>query len=289
MTPDDRRRRRPRAAAGPTGSPGEPAATDLRLNRLLARAGLGSRRAVETLITSGRVRVDDEVVTDLGRRVDPRRQRVSVDREPVELPQDFRVYAFHKPKGVVSTLKPQGGQSGLAEFRDAAGLPPRFTPVGRLDADTSGLLLWTDDGDLGQALQRPSTGVWKRYRVVCQRPLGENDARRLTRGELELDGRRLRPCRLHVDAPGDGRHWLLDLHEGRNRQIRRMFAAVGNRVVSLEREAVGPVELGRLHEGGFRRLTAAEEAALRSAAGVARPGRGDPGADERARRDRAGR
>jgi pseudouridine synthase len=247
-------------------------AAGLRLNRYLARAGYGSRRAVEQLIRQGRVGVDGETVTDLGRRVDPRRQTVTVDGLPLELPDRFRIYAFHKPIGVVSTLRPQGRQRGLAEFRAAAELPESLMPVGRLDADTSGLLLWTDDGDLSQALQRPASGVWKRYRVVCRRPAAPAVVRQFTEGGLVLDGRPLRPCRIEYDRPHDGRHWLFELQEGRNRQIRRMFAAVGNAVERLERIAVGPVRLGRLHEGGFRRLKADEVERLRCAAAGGSPG-----------------
>lgn len=252
--------------AEPDGPPDHLNGEILRLNRLLARAGHGSRRSVEALVTGGRVRVDGEVVRDLGRRVDPVRQRVEVDGEVLRLPAEFRVYAFHKPRGVVATLAPQRGQRGLAEFRAAADLPARVMPVGRLDADSAGLLLWTDDGELSQALLKPANEVWKRYRVVCQRPLVERACRLFLQGGLELDGRPLRPCRLTLDGPADRRHWLLELHEGRNRQIRRMFAAVGNRVVELTRIAVGPVMLGRLRAGGFRRLNRREEAALRRAA-----------------------
>jgi len=243
----------------------KPPPAHLRLNRFLALAGLGSRRAVESLITAGRVRVDGEVATDLGRRVDSARQRVQVDGEVVELPADRRIYVFHKPRGIVSTLRPQAGQRGLAEFRAAAGLPERMMPVGRLDADTRGLLLWTDDGDLGQALMQPGTGVWKCYTVTCQKPLSRDALRLFTRGGLEMDGRPLYPCHLEPARAG-GRHWILELREGRNRQIRRMFAAAGNRVTDLVRVAVGPIELGRLREGDFRRLNRREETALRTAA-----------------------
>jgi 23S rRNA pseudouridine2605 synthase/16S rRNA pseudouridine516 synthase len=271
-----------------SGGPHSGAGGARRLNRLLALAGLGSRRAVEDLILAGRVAVDGEVVTDLGRRVDPAHQKIAVDGLPLEIPADRRVYAFHKPRGVVSTLRPQGGQRGLAEFRDAAGLLPRMMPVGRLDADTAGLLLWTDDGALSQALMRPASGVAKRYRVVCRHPLPPSAVARFARGGLAMDGRALLPCGIEPGRPPDGRHWWLTLHEGRNRQIRRMFAAVQNRVVELTRTAVGPVELGRLREGGFRRLRPQEERALRAAAAGGCDG-AQGGVRGEARRRRAGR
>ncbi len=251
----------------------------IRLNRVLARAGHGSRRAVEQLVRDGRVAVNGQRVTDLGRRVDPDRDRVTVDGRALELPPDHRVYAFHKPLGVVCTLKAQAGQPALAEWRRRADLPDRFVPVGRLDQTSSGLLLWTDDGDLNEALCRPRSGVWKTYEVALAAPLPEALLPTLTGGGITLDGRPCRPCRLRPGSRPDGRHWLIELHEGRKRQIRRMFGAVGQTVTSLHRIAVGPVQLGRLHPGDFRRLSADEVAALRRAVfgegeERARPGRG---------------
>ncbi|MBE0566598.1 MAG: rRNA pseudouridine synthase [Krumholzibacteria bacterium] len=233
----------------------------MRLNRFLARAGLGSRRAVEDLVRAGRVAVGGETVTDLGRRVDPRRDPVSVDGRPVTLPDDLRVYAFHKPLDVVSTLRSQGGQPSLLPYRLSADLPERFVPIGRLDADSTGLLLWTDDGELNQALCRPSSGIWKSYEVTLDKGLPLARLPELTDGRIVLDGRPVRPCRLE---PGrDTRRWTMELHEGRKRQIRRMFKTVGLRVTGLHRVAVGPVRLGKLRPGDFRRLTPPEVQALR--------------------------
>ncbi len=236
---------------------------NLRLNRFLALAGFGSRRAVEDLVRAGRVALDGRTITDLGRRVDPARDAVTVDGRPVELPQDRRVYAFNKPLDVVCTLKAQGGQASLLPYRIRGDLPDRFVPVGRLDADSTGLLLWTDDGDLNQALCRPTSGVWKTYEVVLDRPLALERLPELTEGRIVLDGRPVRPCRI---KPGkDTRHWTIELHEGRKRQVRRMFQAAGVRVRELHRTAVGPIRLGLLHPGDFRRLTPPEVQALRDA------------------------
>jgi 23S rRNA pseudouridine2605 synthase len=254
-------------------SPRPPGSDDgsLRLNRYLALAGLGSRRSVEALVRDGRVAVDGEIVRDLGRRIDPRRQAVTVDGQPAVLPADRRVYAFHKPVDVVSTLRPQGSQQGLEEFRRRVELPDRFKPVGRLDRDSTGLLLWTDDGDLAEALLRPRRGVWKTYEVTLAQALARGMERTLADGSLVLDGRPVQPCRLHGDPSGDRRRWRMELHEGRKRQVRRMFAAVGGRVVELVRVAVGPVQIGRLRPGHFRRLSREEERALRQAAGLDAP------------------
>jgi 23S rRNA pseudouridine2605 synthase len=249
----------PPPANGPDGS--------LRLNRFLALAGLGSRRSVEALIESGRVKVDGRTVTDLACRVDPTESQVTVDGQRAQLPDDSRVYAFHKPLHVVCTLRPQGRQVGLDGYRREQDLPDRFQPVGRLDQDSSGLLLWTDDGKLAQALMRPRHEVWKTYAIELAQPLNMRSERRLVGGTIELDGRPVLPCRLHL-ASGDRRHWQIELREGRKRQIRRMAAAVENRIVKLTRVAVGPIHLGRLHPGGFRRLSRDEVAALRQAAGL---------------------
>ncbi len=243
----------------------------LRLNRYLARAGYGSRRGVETLVNERRVAINGEIVTDLARRVDPARDEVRVDGLPVEAPQDFRVYAFHKPVGIVSTMRSQGGQLSLVGFALRASIPNRFKPVGRLDADSGGLLLWTDDGDLAQALLKPKSEVWKRYEVVLAKVLAPNAEKTLAAGKIILDGYPVLRCKVHPDPEGDRRRWTLELHEGRKRQIRRMMAAVGAKVVTLTRTAIGPVELGRLHEGDFRRLGRPEEEALRREAGLLHP------------------
>jgi pseudouridine synthase len=254
----------------PTKSNHPPDADDgsLRLNRYLARAGYGSRRGVESLVNERRVAVNGEVVTDLAVRVDPSRDEVRVDGMPVDQPQDFRVYAFHKPVGIVSTMRAQGGQRSLVGFALRASIPNRFKPVGRLDADSGGLLLWTDDGDLGQVLLKPKSEVWKRYEVELAKVLAPNAEKMLAAGKIILDGYPVLRCKVHPDPEGDRRRWTIELHEGRKRQIRRMMAAVGAKVVVLTRTAIGPIELGRLHEGDFRRLTRPEEEALRLASGL---------------------
>lgn len=239
----------------------------LRLNRFLARAGLGARREVESLITDGVVSVNGRVVTSLGNRVDPRHDRVTVHGKTVRLPHRWSVYAFHKPFAVVSTLKAQKGQPGLAQYRNQMELPAGIVPVGRLDAATTGLLLWTDDGDLAQALCRPASHVWKRYVVRLDRPLSTAAARTLRDGRLELDDRPCLPVKVRQVPGCDGRRWILELREGRKRQIRRMLELLRLKVLTLKRTAIGPVNLGRLRPGCFRRLRRNEERALRRAAG----------------------
>lgn len=236
----------------------------LRLNRYLARAGFGSRRSVEDLIAAGRVRIDGEVAPSPGCRVAPG-TLVTVDGAEAAWPATWRVLAHHKPLGVVSSLRPQGRAPCLAGVAAAAGFGPGLVPVGRLDADTTGLLIWTDDGDLAQALLRPRRQVWKRYEVRLGAALPAAARPRLTEGGIMLDGRPCLPARLRPLGK-DPRRWVLEIQEGRNRQIRRMFGAVGMTVLGLHRTGIGPVALGDLPPGKFRDLTTAEMAALRAAA-----------------------
>ena len=236
-----------------------------RLNRFLARAGLGSRRAVESLVLSGRVRVNGEVVVELGRRVDPARDRVEVDGRPAHWPDVWRFLAYHKPPGVVSSLVRQDERPCLADARDAFGLDASIVPIGRLDADSSGLLIWTDDGELAQRLMRPVSGVWKRYEVTLSRALSPEGEHLLAAGGLPLDGRPCLPARIAA-CDATRRRWRLEIHEGRNRQIRRMFELLDNRVNALHRTGFGPIRLGDLAAGAFRELAPGEASALRGSA-----------------------
>ncbi len=242
-----------------------PESSGLRLNKFLARAGFGSRRSVEDLIRAGKVELNGEIVSDLGRRVDPENDRIAVDGIPASVPRDFRVYAFHKPLDVVSTLKAQGGQPSLLPYRLQSGIPDRFMPVGRLDSESTGLLLWTDDGQLNQDLCQPATGLWKTYEVDLNEDLTQAKVAQLVGGKIEIDGRRVKPCRLQLRPDGTTRQWVMQLHEGRRRQIRRMFRKVGTKVLRLHRTEVGPIALGLLRPGDFRRLDNREVAALRQA------------------------
>jgi len=241
-----------------------PQPNDLRLNRFLARSGLGSRRNVERLILDRRIRINGEIVEDLGRRVDPNLDEVLCDGRPVALPESWRVYAFHKPVGVVSSLRKHGEVPCLADARTEAALGDAVVPVGRLDADTSGLLLWTDDGFLAEQLMLPRHRIWKRYEVTLNNPLSAEDATRIRESAIELDGRPCLPASLEQRG-ADDRDWDLALREGRNRQIRRMFRAVGLRVTALRRIAVGPIQLADLAPGAFRKLGETEIELLRQA------------------------
>ncbi len=230
----------------------------MRLAKHLAHAGVASRRAAEALIAAGRVTVAGEVVRDPARDVTGE-EAIALDGEAVRAPGARVVYAVHKPAGVVSTARDTHGRRTVVDLVPAA---QRLYPVGRLDADTTGLILLTNDGDLAYALTHPRFEVPRTYRArVAGRP-GERALRALREG-VELEDGRTAPAKVRLV----GSHELeLTIHEGRKRQVRRMCEAVGHRVVALRRIAFGPLRLGDLGAGHHRRLTAAEVQRLRAAA-----------------------
>ena len=231
----------------------------MRLAKYLAHAGIASRRAAEEIVRSGRVAVAGETVTDPARAVDEA-SGVTLDGRPVGGAEERVVWAVHKPLGVVSTAKDTHGRRTIVELVDGGGA--RLYPVGRLDADTTGLILLTNDGDLANTLTHPRFEVPKTYIArVRPVPVSEQSLRRLREG-VELDDGRTAPARVRQTEPG-----VLEvtIHEGRKRQVRRMFDAVGLRVVELKREQFGPLLLGGMGAGKARRLTPAEVERLRNA------------------------
>ncbi len=250
----------------------------MRLAKFLATAGVASRRAAEEIVRAQRVAVNGATVTDPARDVSDA-DAVTVDGAPVVLRAERAVYVVNKPAGVVSTA------SDPQRRRTVVSLVPssvRLYPVGRLDIDTTGLILLTNDGDLAHQLTHPSFEVPRTYRVVVWRPpVRDRDVRALRRG-VQLEDGLTAPAR--VRRLGDrGEILELTIHEGRKRQIKRMCEAVGHRVRSLERVAFGPLTLGTLAPGAHRRLTEAETEALSRAGTRARRGAGASSA-ARARR-----
>ncbi len=221
----------------------------MRLAKYLAHCGVASRRRAEELIAAGRVGVGGEIVTDPARDVDES-SGVAVDGEEVA-PEPREVWAVNKPIGVTSTASEPGRRRAVVELVDS---PLRLYPVGRLDADASGLILLTNDGELANRLTHPRYEVPKTYRVTLRRQATENQLRRLRRG-VRLDDGPTAPARVRRRGP---REIELTIHEGRNRQVRRMAQAVGNEVAALVRVGFGSVRLGRLAEGRARRLSADE-------------------------------
>ena len=244
--------------------------TGERLQKVLARSGFGSRRVCENLIAAGKVRVNDEVAV-LGRRVDVENDRVEVDGVPVSVREGLVHYLLNKPAGVVTTASDPQGRPTVVELVPAE---PRVYPVGRLDADSEGLLLLTNDGELTHRLTHPSFGVEKEYLAEVDGTPTPGEIRRLREG-VELDDGPTAPARVAAIAPNVLR---LTIHEGRNRQVRRMCAAVGHPVNRLVRTRIGPITDHSLAPGQWRPLTPSELRGLEEAAAGATPsGRPRPG------------
>ena len=232
-----------------------------RLQKVLARVGIGSRRVCEDLIAEGRVLVDGEVAV-LGRRVDPETALIEVDGAPVGVRPDLVHYVLNKPAGVVTTADdPQGRPTVVGLVPNE----PRVFPVGRLDVDTEGLLLLTNDGELAHRLTHPSYGVEKEYVAEVEGLPTRAVLRRLREG-VELDDGPTAPARATLVDPSVVR---LTIHEGRNRQVRRMCEAVGHSVVRLIRTRIGPLADRSLAPGAWRELTGDEVRSLQRA--VAEP------------------
>ncbi|NLV55286.1 MAG: rRNA pseudouridine synthase [Acidimicrobiales bacterium] len=233
-----------------------------RLQKVLARAGLGSRRVCEELIADERVTVDGEVAW-LGRRVDPATARVEVDGVPIGVRPDLVHYLLNKPAGVVTTADDPQGRAIVVDLVPSE---PRVFPVGRLDRDTEGLLLLTNDGDLAHRLTHPSFGVEKEYLAEVEGRPGRGALRRLRQG-VDLDDGPTAPATVGVVSPSVLR---IVIHEGRNRQVRRMGEAVGHPVRRLVRTRIGPITDPHLAPGSWRSLTVDEVRALERAAAAGR-------------------
>ncbi|MGH3682261.1 MAG: pseudouridine synthase [Natronosporangium sp.] len=230
-----------------------------RLQKVLAAAGVGSRRVCEDLIAEGRVTVDGVVAT-LGDKVDPATAVIHVDGDRVAADPRLVYLAFNKPRGVVSTMDDERGRAALADY--LGGVDSRVFHVGRLDADSEGLLLLTNDGELAHRLTHPSYGVAKTYLCQVPGPVPKAVRRSLLAGVPLEDGPAKADAFRVVDTAGRSALVEIVLHEGRQHIVRRMLAYVGHPVSRLVRTAVGPVTLGGLKPGRIRSLTRTELAAL---------------------------
>ncbi|MEJ7817554.1 MAG: pseudouridine synthase [Thermoleophilaceae bacterium] len=235
----------------------------MRLAKYLAHAGVASRRASEALVADGRVQVGEEVVRDPARDVDES-SGVRMDGRFVA-PEPREVHALHKPAGVLSTAADTHGRRTVVEY---VASQRRLYPVGRLDAESTGLILLTNDGELAERLTHPRYGVEKTYRAIVAPPGVADSALDHLHGGVALEDGMTYPAKVRLVEPG-----LLEvvISEGRKRQVRRMIEAVGHRVIALERVAFGPLTLDRLPEGESRRLTTAEVDRLRATAGWNNP------------------
>ncbi|GAA5037381.1 pseudouridine synthase [Microbacterium fluvii] len=244
----------------------------VRLQKVLANAGVASRRVSEQLIVEGRVRVNGVVVTELGSRIRPENDLVDVDGVAVQLDQSKRYVMLNKPTGVVSTMKDEHGRPDLRRF--TKDWPERLYNVGRLDAETSGLLVLTNDGELAHVLAHPSFGVTKVYIAKVDGRVTPQTVAQLTKG-IELEDGPIAADKARLLGSERGTSLVeLTLHSGRNRIVRRMMAAVGHPVVELVRRQFGPLHLGTLPAGRARELTTVERGALLTLA------RRDPGDQE---------
>ncbi|MGE5550320.1 MAG: pseudouridine synthase [Bacteroidota bacterium] len=236
-----------------------------RLQRFLARSGVASRRHAEELILSGAIQVNGQIVDVLGAKVDPGRDRVTLNGHLVMPPPAWTYLMLNKPTGYLTTMHDPQGRPTVLDLLPPG--TPRVYPVGRLDLDTSGLLIMTNDGDLAQSLLHPSRGVWKIYRAKVHGVPGEAGLARLRAG-IELDDGPAAPAVVKIVAAKSGYATLeVRIHEGRKRQVRRMLASIGHPVRALERIGFGPIVLGNLPYGHCRSLTSAEVEALRRTVG----------------------
>lgn len=237
-----------------------------RLQKVLADAGVASRRASEEIIAQGRVSVNGRVVREQGQRVDPASDLILLDGQPLPQPESARTYiALNKPAGFVSTAQDTHGRPTVLDL--VRERPERLYPVGRLDADTTGLLLLTNDGDLAYRLTHPRFHLPRTYKIRARGFVDREAASRLTEG-VELEDGRTAPAEIRfLGFDSATRSTLLEmtLFEGKNRQVRRMLTAVGHPVSSLQRVAFGPVQLRDLAPGTWRKLRPTEVQALRSA------------------------
>lgn len=262
----------------PKVHPDDERVVPMRLQRFLARAGVASRRGSEALMSAGRVSVNGGVKTELGTKVDPAIDQVAVDGVPVVLGVGAAYLMLNKPAGVLTTMSDPHGRPCVADIMPVRSYPGLF-PVGRLDMDTTGLLLFTTDGDLGHALLHPSRHVWKTYVAVVDGVCREGDLEPLRRG-ITLDDGPCQPARCALPAERDVRdiapHGLragttavrIEIREGRKNQVKRMLSKIGHPVLRLHRLRFGPLELNDLPCGSWRELTPAEVAALQSTPAV---------------------
>ena len=235
-----------------------------RLQKVLAHAGVASRRAVEEMIAAGRVRVNGKRA-ELGRRIDPEKDKVELDGSIIPLRSELVYLLVNKPEGVVTTADDPEGRPTIMELVDQS---ERLWPVGRLDIGSEGALIVTNDGDLTHRLTHPSFHVPRTYLAQVEGSVGRRARDRLARG-VELDDGMTEPARAQIveRVPG-GTLVEITIHEGRNRQVRRMFDAIGHPVKRLVRRAIGPLELGRLKPGTYRKLSPIEVQTLYRATGT---------------------
>ena len=238
--------------------------TEERLQKVLAARGIASRRKAEELITAGRVKVDGKVVTELGTKVDPDHRNIEVDGK-LARSRRARYILLNKPSGYITTMSDERGRRTVADLVDVS---ERVKPVGRLDRPTSGLLLFTNDGELAYRVSHPKFGVEKEYQALLDGFPPPEVLKRLRRG-ITIDGTRIYPTVVRpLRQTEEGTVVQIVIHEGRNRIIRRIFEAVGYPVLRLRRTRIGPLQLGPIPRGAWRDLTPGELSQIMEVVGM---------------------
>lgn len=234
-----------------------------RLQKFLAEAGVASRRKAEELIVAGKIKVNGKTVTELGTKIDPRKDEITYLGKKISTKETKHIYIMlHKPEGYVTTAKEQFGRPAVLDL--IKGVEERIFPVGRLDYDTSGLLLLTNDGDLTYKLTHPKHDVDKTYIARIYGTPTETDLQKFRRGVF-VDGKRTKPAKIQILEKGERICTVeIIIHEGRNRQVRKMCEAIKHPVAQLKRVATGDLKLGDLPKGKFRHLTEKEVKYLKS-------------------------
>lgn len=231
-----------------------------RVQKILALAGLGSRRSCEKLITSGRVSVNGKKIT-IGAKADPEKDQIELDGSPINLPKSYTYLAIYKPRGILSSTKSEDGRRTVVDLVD---VPKRLYPVGRLDIDSEGLMLLTDDGDLTNRITHPRYGHEKEYRVLVSKHPDQKQLETWSRGLVLEDGYKTRPVKIRLEKFHGKGAWLrVIMREGRKRQIRQSANQVGLNVVKLIRIRIGDLHLGGLRPGNSRPLKEDEIAKLK--------------------------
>lgn len=230
-------------------------AKDVRLQKMLADCGVASRRKAEEMISAGEIKVNG-ITAKIGEKVDPKKDKVTVKGKPVDSHVNAVYVMLHKPRGFITTMSDEMDRKCVAEL--VKDVPERIYPVGRLDRDSEGLLLMTNDGEFANAMTHPSLHIPKTYRVTIHPSISEEQLTQIAVG-IVIDGRKTAPARVNVVSQESGRVVLeIVLYEGRNRQIRKMCEQLGLEVARLKRIAVGQLKLGMLQQGKWRFLTADE-------------------------------
>lgn len=236
----------------------------IRINRYLSMCGVASRRKADEMVLEGKVEINHKVVHDLGIKIDPQRDRVCINGRQIMQVHDFVYLVMNKPKDTITTMSDERGRTTVMSLLHSK---HRVYPVGRLDRNTTGVLLFTNDGEFANRLMHPKFEVKKSYLVTCQTAVKPEHVERLRKG-LQIEGEKTAPAEVYVMPHGKGREIGIIIHEGRNRQVRKMFETLGYVVKKLDRVAYGPVTKEGLARGATRSLTRPEVRKLKELTGM---------------------